>query len=222
VLPHSDWPELPYLETIQEPAQAEAKYVRTSRGPHEYAHVVLGLEPQPRGAGAKFESIAGAAVPERYVPAIRSAVAEAQLKGPLLGAEMTDFLALLTNGSYHESDSNAHAFSIATKQAFEKASKLANPVLLEPVMTSLLALPEEFVGAIIEELTKRRGEIKGMEAKKSVCEVQASLPLSETAAVTRFLSAITFGRGKISLEFSHYEKSPRQMPPGALAVADYT
>src|SRR5437868_6923212 len=153
VLPHSDWPTLPYLETIQRTSEQEAKVATHARGRSEYAHVAIRIEPSPIGTGVKFENRAGASIPDRFVSSIQSGVTESLRKGPIMGAEITDIVVTLTNGSYHEQDSNERAFQSASRNALEKAVLRSMPVLLEPIMRVQVTVSEEFVGELSNEIT---------------------------------------------------------------------
>jgi elongation factor G len=210
------------METIQRSSEQEGKIVNHGRGVSEYAHVVIRVEPLPIGSGTRFENLAGNALLHRFLPAVRAGLSESQLKGPLLGAEVTDISVALTGGSYHETDSTDSAFSKAARNAFERAISLSEPVLLEPVMRVHVLVSDDFVGELSNEIIRRRGEVKGMDTASGNSVVEAWLPLSEAASLTRMPSGISFGKAKISMEFLRYEKAPSPEPPDAIAVGDYT
>jgi elongation factor G len=222
VLPHPDWPTLPYFETIQAASEQEAKVVSHGRGRSEYAHVAIRVEPLPRGAGMRFENRAGAAIPDSYISSIQAAISESTRKGPILGEEVTDLLVAVTNGNYHQDDSTQNAFNAAGRQAFQKALRLSAPVLLEPIMRIQLTLDEEFVGELSNEIVRCRGETTGMDSNAGLCELDFWLPLAESARLTRFASGLSFGKAKISMQFLRYEKAPSPEPPDAMTVADHT
>jgi elongation factor G len=222
VLPHPDWPNLPYLETIQWPSEQEYKFLEHGRGRSEYAHALIRIEPLPIGTGTRFENRAAAALPEQFIPAIRSGIAEALFKGPIVGAEITDVSIILVSGSYHQTDSSDRAFQTAARNAFTKAFQRSVPVLLEPIMRVHLTVSETSVGELSNEISRRRGEVKGMDSKTGSFTVEAWLPLAETVAITRFVDGLSFGQAKISAQFLRYEKAPSQHPPDQMTVPEYT
>lgn len=205
-------PKIPYLETISRKSDVESKYKKQSGGRGQYGHVLIKMEPLPRGADFEFEnSIFGGAIPKNYIPAVEKGILEARQSGILAGYPVVDFKVNLYDGSFHEVDSSDMAFKIAASMAFKKAMKESKPTLLEPIMKVEVFIPEEYMGEINGNLSGRRGKIQGMEAKGKNHVVNALVPMSEMLDFEPTLTSITGGRGSYFMEFDHYEEVPFQL-----------
>ncbi len=205
-------PQVAYRETITQVATGEGKFVKPgaqgSRG--QYGHVVIRLEPLPRGSGFAFQSEVGPEIiPDQFVSAIEQGIAESLENGVLAGYRIVDIKAILIGGSFHESDSNEVAYKIATAMAFRNAIIKAKPIIMEPVMKVEVVVPEEFVGDVIADLGSRRGKIMGSFLRADGHVVKASVPLSEMFGYATGLRSATQGRALFTMEFSHYEEVPK-------------
>jgi elongation factor G len=205
-------PQVAYKETLREKAQAEGKYIRQTGGRGQYGHVYLEVEPLEPGAGFEFvRKIVGGAVPKEYIPAVEKGVREALDNGVLAGYPMVDLRVTLFDGSYHEVDSSEMAFKIAGSMGFKEASRKASPVLLEPIMTLEVIVPDEYMGDVIGDLNSRRGKIQGMRARAAVQLIDALVPLKEMFGYATDLRSMTQGRATFTMQFSRYEAVPKQI-----------
>lgn len=202
-------PKIAYRETILGKADVDKKHKKQSGGRGQYGHVLIRMEPRPRGSDYEFvNSLVGMSIPRNFVPAIEKGILESKNTGVLAGYPVVDFKVELYDGSHHEVDSSDMAFKIASSKAFKAAMKLARPTILEPVMNVEVVIPEEFMGEINGNLSGRRGRIQGMETKGKNHVVKASVPMSEMLDFEPTLTSITGGRGSYFMEFSHYEEVP--------------
>jgi len=200
-----------YLETIRKNAEAEGKFIRQSGGRGQYGHVKLRIEPNP-GKGYEFENdISGGSIPKEFIKPVDEGIKEALEGGVLAGYEMVDVKAILYDGSYHEVDSNEMAFKIAGSMAVKEAARKASPVLLEPVMSVEVVVPEEFMGTIIGDLNSRRGRIEGMEHRAGSQVIKAMVPLSDMFGYATNMRSNTQGRATFSMHFARYEEAPRSV-----------
>ncbi len=205
-------PQVAYRETIRRPAEAEGRFIRQSGGRGQYGHVKLRVEPLPPGSGFEFASeIVGGAVPRDYVPAVERGVAEALEGGVLAGYPMSDVKAILFDGSYHEVDSSEMAFKIAASMAVKSAVSKAHPVLLEPIMSLEVVVPEDYMGDVISDLNSRRGRVEGMELRGTSQIIKALVPLSEMFGYATDLRSRTQGRGSFTMHFGRYEEVPENI-----------
>jgi len=202
-------PKIPYNETIRGHADVELKYKKQTGGRGQYAHILIKMEPLPRGGDFEFvETIFGGSIPKNYVPAVEKGIRESKEAGLLAGYPVVDFKVNLYDGSYHDVDSSDMAFKICASKAFKKAYKEAKPTLLEPIMKVEVITPEECMGDINGTLSGRRGKIQGMESKGKNHIIKALVPLSEMLDFSPTLTSITGGRGSYLMEFSHFEEVP--------------
>ncbi len=205
-------PKVPFRETIMGKADINHKYKKQSGGRGQYGHVMIKLEPLPRGEDFVFEdAIFGGSIPKNYIPAVEKGVLEARQRGILAAYPVVDFKVVLYDGSYHDVDSSDMAFKIAASMAFKKAMKQAKPTLLEPIMNVEVVTPEEFMGDINGNLSGRRGKIQGMESKGKNHIIKAQVPMMEMLDFEPTLTSITGGRGSYFMEFSHYEPVPAHL-----------
>jgi elongation factor G len=205
-------PQVAYRETIRKPSQAEGKFIRQTGGRGQYGHVKIKLEPQEPGKGYEFvNDIVGGSVPKEYIKPVDQGIKEAMEGGVLAGYEMVDVKATLYDGSYHDVDSSEMAFKIAGSMAFKEAARKASPVLLEPVMSVEVVVPDEFMGDIIGDLNSRRGRVEGVEHRAGSQVIKAYVPLSEMFGYATDMRSRTQGRATFSMHFSRYEQAPQSV-----------
>lgn len=206
-------PKIPYRETIKGVCEnAEYKHKKQSGGRGQYGHVVLKLEPLPRGTGFEFvDAIVGGVVPGRFIPAVEKGIVETMQKGVLTGSKMIDIKATLHFGSYHDVDSDEMSFKIAASQGFKKGFQEAKPVILEPIYEVEVKVPEEYMGDVMGNLSSRRGKILGMDADGPFQIIRANVPLSELYKYSTQLRSLTSGRGLYKSKFTHYEEVPKEV-----------
>ncbi|WP_187647795.1 elongation factor G [Nitrosophilus labii] len=205
-------PQVAYRETIRTAVDQEYKYAKQSGGRGQYGHVFIKLEPQEPGQGYEFvNQITGGVIPKEYIPAVDKGIQEAMQNGVVAGYPVVDVKATLYDGSYHDVDSSEMAFKIAGSMAFKEAAKKANPVLLEPIMKVEVEVPEEYMGDVIGDINRRRGQVSSMEDRAGNKIVTAMVPLAEMFGYSTDLRSFTQGRGTYSMEFDHYEEVPRNV-----------
>ncbi len=203
-------PQVAFRETIRTASSAEGKYIRQTGGRGQYGHVVLELEPQEPGKGFEFENkIVGGRVPREYIPAVEKGIREAMETGVVAGYPMVDVKVRIIDGSYHDVDSSEMAFKIAASMGFKEGAKKANPVLLEPIMSLEVIVPEDYMGDVIGDLNSRRGKIQGMKARGSAQVITAEVPLAEMFGYATDLRSKTQGRGTFTMQFAHYDMVPK-------------
>ena len=202
-------PQVAYRETIrQEAAKVQGRFVRQTGGSGQFGDVVINLMPNP-GEGFDFESrIKGGAIPTEYIPSVEKGIVEALASGVKAGYPVVDVKVELIDGSYHEVDSSEMAFKIAGSMAVQEAAKRAKPVLLEPVMQVEVVTPEEFLGDVIGDLSRRRGKVEGQDRRGNALAVSATVPLSEMFGYVGDLRSATQGRASYTMQFAHYEEVP--------------
>ncbi|WRB40052.1 elongation factor G [Helicobacter pylori] len=202
-------PQVAFRETIRSSVSKEYKYAKQSGGRGQYGHVFIKLEPKEPGSGYEFvNEISGGVIPKEYIPAVDKGIQEAMQNGVLAGYPVVDFKVTLYDGSYHDVDSSEMAFKIAGSMAFKEASRAANPVLLEPMMKVEVEVPEEYMGDVIGDLNRRRGQINSMDDRLGLKIVNAFVPLVEMFGYSTDLRSATQGRGTYSMEFDHYGEVP--------------
>jgi len=202
-------PKVPYKETVTAPTKAEYKHKKQTGGHGQYGHVFLELEPLPRGAGCEFSNrIVGGVVPKNYIPAVEKGVLEALQGGVLAGYPVADIKVTLYDGSYHTVDSSDISFKVAGSHATRKGLSQGQPVLLEPIVSMRITVPESFTGDIIGDLNSKRAKVLGMNPQGGWNIIEAQAPLAEVQRYAIDLRSITQGRGNFQMEFSHYEEVP--------------
>jgi elongation factor G len=205
-------PQVAYRETIRKHAEAEGKYIRQTGGRGQYGHVKLYVDPNEKGKGFEFvNDITGGSVPKEYIRPIEQGIKEAMEGGVLAGYEMVDIKVTLYDGSYHEVDSDEMAFKIAASMGFKEAARHASPVLLEPIMSVEVVVPEEFMGVIIGDLNSRRGRIEGLEHRAGSQVIKSLVPLAEMFGYATQMRSNTQGRATYSMHFAHYDEAPRSV-----------
>ena len=206
---HVGKPQVAYRETIRVAVEAEGKYIRQTGGHGQYGHVELRVEPREPGSGFEFvNKIVGGSIPREYINPIEAGVREAMEGGVMAGFEMVDIGVTLLDGSYHEVDSSELAFKIAGSMAFKEAARRAKPVLLEPVMSVEVVVPEEYMGDVLADLNSRRGRIESLEARSGSQIIRAMVPLSEMFGYATEMRSRTQGRATYTMHFARYEATP--------------
>lgn len=205
-------PQVAFRETIRNAVEQECKYAKQSGGRGQYGHVYIRLEPKGPGEGYEFvNDISGGVIPKEYIPAVDKGIQEAMQNGVLAGYPVVDFKITLYDGSYHDVDSSEMAFKIAGSMAFKDACRKANPVLLEPMMKVEVEVPEEYMGDVIGDLNRRRGQINSMDDRMGLKIVNAFVPLAEMFGYSTDLRSATQGRGTYTMEFDHYNEVPNNV-----------
>jgi len=211
-------PKVPYKETITVSAKAEYKHKKQTGGHGQYGHVLLALEPLPRGSGHEFaDKVVGGRIPKNYIPAVEKGVNEAFKEGVLAHYPVTDLRATVYDGSFHPVDSSDICFKIAGAGALKKGLAEGQPILLEPIMNIKVTVPEDFTGDIIGDLNTKRARVQGMDTGGGVNVIEAQVPLAEILRYAIDLKSITQGRGNYRAEFSHYEEVPAHIAQKIIA-----
>jgi len=202
-------PQVAHRETIRKSVEAEGKFVKQSGGRGQYGHVKIRLMPLEAGKGYEFANqVVGGTVPKEYINSVDKGIQEALQNGVIAGYPVVDVRVELYDGSYHEVDSNEMAFKIAGSMAFKNAAKIAKPVLLEPMMKVEVVTPEDYMGDVMGDVSRRRGILQGMEDCPSGKIVNAHIPLSEMFGYSTDLRSQTQGRATYTMEFDHYAEAP--------------
>ncbi|RUM74422.1 MAG: elongation factor G, partial [Sulfurovum sp.] len=205
-------PQVAYRETIRKPVNKEYKYAKQSGGRGQFGHVYLKIEPQEAGSGYEFvDEIKGGVIPKEFIPAVDKGIQEAMQRGIQAGYPVEDVKVTLYDGSYHDVDSSEMAFKLAGSMGFREGAKEANPVILEPMMKVEVEVPEEYMGDVIGDVSKRRGQVSGMDDRAGNKVVNAFVPLSEMFGYSTDLRSMTQGRATYSMEFDHYEEVPQNV-----------
>ncbi|NPA50428.1 MAG: elongation factor G [Epsilonproteobacteria bacterium] len=211
-------PQVAYRETIKQSVNQEHKYAKQTGGRGQYGHVFIKLEPLERGGGYEFiDEIKGGVIPKEYIPAVDKGIQEAMQRGILAGYPVVDVKVTLYDGSYHEVDSSEMAFKLAGSMAFREGAQKANPVLLEPIMKVEVEVPEEYMGDVIGDISKRRGQVNGMGDRAGNKVVDAFVPLAEMFGYSTDLRSMTQGRATYTMEFDHYEEVPSNVAEEIIA-----
>jgi elongation factor G len=202
-------PQVAYRETLRGTVESEGKFVRQSGGRGQYGHVWLKLEPLEAGKGYEFvNGIVGGAVPREFIPAVDKGIQEAVQTGVIAGYPIVDVRVTIFDGSYHDVDSNEMAFKIAGSMGFKEGFRKAKPVLLEPIMKVEVVTPEDYYGDIVGDLSRRRGQIVGMEDSPSGKIVTADVPLAEMFQYSTSMRSMSQGRANYTMEFAKYMEVP--------------
>ncbi len=202
-------PQVAYRETIRKQVTQDYKHAKQSGGKGQYGHVVLELVPQERGKGYEFENaITGGAVPKEFIPAVDKGIRETITGGPLAGFPVVDVKVRLVDGSYHDVDSSEMAFKLAASMAFKEGFRKADPVLLEPIMKIEVVTPEDYMGDVMGDLSRRRGLLRGSDETPSGKVIDCLVPLGEMFGYATSLRSQTQGRATFSMEFDHYAEAP--------------
>jgi elongation factor G len=211
-------PQVAYRETITKKVKVEGKFVRQSGGRGQYGHVWLELEPQEPGAGYEFvDAIKGGVVPREYIPAVDKGIQEALGTGGLAGYPVVDIKVTLVDGSYHDVDSSEMAFKVAGSMGFKEGCSKASPILLEPIMSVEVVVPEEYMGDVIGDLNSRRGHIMGMESRAGAQVITSMVPLAMMFGYATDVRSATQGRATYTMTFHHYEQVPKSVAEEIIA-----
>ena len=205
-------PQVAYRETIRQAADCEGKFVRQSGGRGQYGHVWVKFEPNEEGKGFEFiDAVVGGTVPREYIKPTQEGLTAALNNGLVYGYPIVDIKATLFDGSYHEVDSSEMAFKVAASMALKEAAKKCKAVLLEPIMAVDVTAPADYLGAVMGDITKRRGQIRDQEEKHNAITVKAYVPLSEMFGYATDLRSFTQGRGNYVMQMDHYSEVPKNI-----------
>ena len=204
-------PQVAYRETIKSEAEVQGKFVRQSGGHGQYGDVWIRFKPNP-GKGFEFEDqTVGGSIPKEFIKPTQAGLEEALPNGLVAGFPVVDIRAELFDGSYHDVDSSEQAYKIAASLALKEAAKKCNPTILEPIMAVDITAPSEYLGAVMGDVTKRRGQIREQEETGNAIKVKAFVPLAEMFGYVTDLRGFTQGRGIFSMQMDHYEEVPKNI-----------
>ncbi len=205
-------PQVAYKETLTKKVEAEGKFVRQSGGRGQYGHVVVEVEPNEPGKGFEFvDNIVGGTIPKEFINPVKEGMVQAMKNGVIAGYPLEDIKVRLFDGSYHDVDSSEMAFKVAGSMALQNAAKKAGAVILEPIFSIEVVVPEEYMGDVIGDLNSRRGKISGILPRKDAQVISGHVPLSEMFGYATTLRSVSQGRAIYSMQFSHYEKVPESV-----------
>jgi elongation factor G len=202
-------PTIPYRETIKASADGHGRHKKQTGGHGQFGDCKITMRPLPRGEDFKFiNGTFGGSIPRNFLPAIEKGIQESRKRGVLAGCPMVDFEVEVTDGQYHDVDSSEMAFKIAGSLAFKDAVARCRPTLLEPMMSVEVIMPEEFAGAVMGDLSSRRGRPQGMEPHRDAQKIRAEVPLAELETFDQDLTSLTGGRGSFHMELIRYDEVP--------------
>jgi len=211
-------PKVDYKETITRRAEGHYKHKKQSGGHGQYGEAYVKIEPVERGKGFEFvNEVVGGSIPRNFIPAVEKGCAEAMGAGTIAGFSVVDVRAIVYDGSYHDVDSNELSFRIAGLHAFKEAMSKAHPVLLEPIMSLTITVPDQYMGDITGDLNHRRGRIMNVDAADGMQIIKATAPLAEIFKYSSEMRSMTAGRGTFELEPSHYEQVPASVTQKVVA-----
>jgi elongation factor G len=212
-------PQVSYKEAIGQAVELREVFKKQTGGRGKFADIIVQVEPAEDGKqGLEFiDKVKGGNIPRDYIPSVQKGFADAMTNGPLAGFPVDGIKVTLLDGSFHPVDSDQLSFEICARQAFKKAAAKAKPVLLEPIMKLEIVTPEEYMGDIIADLNRRRGEVSGMENKGNSRVLYARVPLAEQFGYVTVLRTLSSGRATSSMEFSHYQEVPRNLAEKVLS-----
>ena len=213
-------PKVAFRETLRKKADVEYKYKKQSGGHGQYGHVKMTFEPSgDLDTPYVFEqTVVGGAVPKNFFPAVEKGIAEAVLKGPMAAYPVVGVKAVLYDGSYHPVDSSEMAFKTAAEQAFKKGILEAGPILLEPIVSLRVTVPDEYTGDVMGDLNKRRAVVLGMSPVNGKQVIEADVPQMELFGYCTVLRSMTGGRGSYTYEFNRYERTPMDVQNKAIEI----
>jgi elongation factor G len=202
-------PRIPYRETIRGTAEGHHRHKKQTGGRGQFGEVHLRISPRARGEGFEFgNEVVGGNIPSNFIPAIEKGIIETLVEGPVAGYKVVDVAATVTDGKYHPVDSDEVSFKIAGSVAFKDAFLKAKPVLLEPIYSLTITIPEEYMGDVMGDLSSRRGRISGMDTSGHSQVIRAEVPLSELERYATTLRSMTQGKGIHAQKFERYEEVP--------------
>jgi elongation factor G len=213
-------PKIPYRETIKGAAEAHGRHKKQTGGHGQFGDCKIRIKPLPRGEDFRFvDDIFGGSIPKNFIPAVEKGIQEARMKGFLAGYPMVDFQVELYDGQYHDVDSSEMSFKIAGSLAFKDGIPKCRPTILEPIMSVEIAVPDEYAGAVMGDLSSRRGRPQGMEPKGNLQLIKAEVPLAEMQSYDAELTSMTGGRGSYHMEMDHYDEVPGHLQEKIIAAA---
>jgi elongation factor G len=213
-------PKIPYRETIKAAAEGHGRHKKQTGGHGQFGDCKIRMKPLPRGSDFKFvDDIFGGSIPKNFIPAVEKGIQDARLRGYVAGYPMVDFQVELFDGQYHDVDSSEMSFKIAGSLAYKDAVAKCRPTILEPVMKVEIAVPEEYAGAVMGDLSSRRGRPQGMEPRGSLQVIKAEVPLSEMLSYDAELTSMTGARGSYHMEMSHYDEVPGHLQDKIVAAS---
>ena len=202
-------PQVAYREKVSKKVEVDYTHKKQSGGTGQFARVKFTVEPNEPGAGYLFESkIVGGTVPKEYIPGVEKGLESVLGSGVVIGFPVVDLKVTLTDGAYHEVDSSAIAFEIASRQALREALQKGNSVLLEPIMKVEVVTPEDYTGSVIGDLNSRRGQIQGQDMRGNANVINAMVPLANMFGYVNNLRSFSQGRASYTMQFDHYEQVP--------------
>lgn len=205
-------PQVAYRETLREAVEVEERFERQTAGRGQYAHVIIRFEPLPRGSGFRFtDAIKEDEIPREYRAVVETTLRETLTNGPLAGYPLVDIGATLVGGSFHPVDSSEIAFRAAAAGALHKAYEEGTFDLLEPIMEGEVITPGEYLGEVLEDLSRRRGEIRELKSRGTVQIISVAVPLAETFGYATQLRSLTQGRASYTLRVTRYEVVPERL-----------
>jgi len=213
-------PKIPYRETIKGAAEGHGRHKKQTGGHGQFGDCRIRMKPLARGADFQFvDDIFGGSIPKNFIPAVEKGIQEARMRGFVAGYPMVDFQVELYDGQYHDVDSSEMSFKIAGSLAYKDAVAKCRPTLLEPIMRVEIAVPEEYAGSVMGDLSSRRGRPQGMEPKGSMQVIKAEVPMAEMLTYDAEITSMTGGRGSYHMEFDHYDEVPFQLQEKIVAAA---
>ncbi len=213
-------PKIPYLETIKAAAEGHGRHKKQTGGHGQFGDCKIRMKPLPRGEDFKYvDDTFGGSIPRNFIPAIEKGIQDARLRGFLAGYPMVDFEVEVYDGQYHDVDSSEMSFKIAGSLAYKDAVAKCRPTILEPVMKVEIAVPEDYAGSVMGDLSGRRGQPQGMEPRGSMQVIRAQVPLAEMLSYDADLTSMTGGRGAYSMEMSHYAELPAHLQEKVIAAS---
>ena len=211
-------PQVAYRETIRRAVRSEGRFIRQSGGHGQYGHVILEISPNPK-SGYSFENkVVGGDIPREYIPSVNRGVQEAMKSGVLAGYPVNDIKVVLVEGSHHDVDSSELAFKIAGSMALQDGLRKADPVLMEPIMSIEIIVPELYLGDVMGDLVSRRGKVMGMDVRGDGQIIRGDVPLAEMFGYATDLRSMTQGRAVFSMEFNHYTELPEKVAKTLTAI----
>ena len=213
-------PRIPYRETITAPTDAHGRHKKQTGGHGQFGDCKITMEPLPRGADFEFvDEIFGGAIPRQFIPAVEKGIQDSRMRGFVAGYPVVDFRVRLTDGQFHQVDSNELSFKMAGSLAFKDAMSRARPTLLEPIMDVEVYAPSDFAGDLMGDINGRRGRVQGMDQRGSMTVIRAQVPMAEMLTYEQQLTSSTGGRGSYHMEYSHYEEVPGHLHGKIIAAA---
>lgn len=204
-------PQVSYRETFTQEGESEGKYIKQSGGRGQYGHVKIKFEPNNEKGFEFVDAVVGGRIPKEYIKEVENGLKDAMQAGPLAGYQIIDIKATLFDGSYHDVDSSGMAYKIAASMSLKDAAKKCGIVLLEPIMSVDVTVPDEYFGDTMGDISSRRGSIEGTEQRGTAQTIKAKVPLSEMFGYATDLRSFTQGRGQYVMQFSHYSQAPKSV-----------